>query len=93
MLKNITIKSLVLYLLLSQLVTVAHALEHELTHEENEQCFICIHNSHLHNALFHSPSFNKVNTPTSEKILYQNQAIYLSAFSLLKNRSPPTPLL
>lgn len=91
--KNIAINSLVLYLLLSQFVTVAHALDHELAHEENEQCFICIHHSDLHNVLLHSPSVNEINTPAFEKTYYQNQGIYLAAFSLFRNRSPPiTPL-
>ena len=62
MLKNLTIKSLVLFVLLSQLVTVAHALEHESVHDENEQCFICIHNTDLHNALFNSSTFNERET-------------------------------
>lgn len=92
MLKNITIKSLVLYLVLSQLVTVAHALEHESVHDENEQCFICIHNADLHNALSKSSTFNEINKPAFERIHYQSQDICLTTFSLLKNRSPPVIL-
>ncbi len=92
MLKNITIKSLVLYLMLSQLVTVAHALEHETAHDENEQCFICIHNADLNNVLFNSSTFNEIQTPAFEKAHYQNQDINLTTFTLLKNRSPPAIL-
>lgn len=92
MLKNITIKSLVLFLLLSQLVTVAHALEHESIHDENEQCFICIHNVDLHNALFNSSALSEVNIPVLEQNHYQSQGSYLTTFPLLKNRSPPVIL-
>ncbi|MFT5395180.1 MAG: hypothetical protein ACI85N_000362 [Gammaproteobacteria bacterium] len=92
MLKNKTIKSLVLFLLLSQLVTVAHALEHGSAHDENEQCFICLHNADLHNALFNSSSFNEINTLAFERIHYQSQGISLTTFSLHKNRSPPVTL-
>jgi hypothetical protein len=87
MLKNKTIKSLVLFLLLSQLVTVAHALEHGSTHDENEQCLIC-----LHNALFNSSSFNEINTPAFERLHYQSQRSCLTTFTLHKNRSPPALL-
>lgn len=92
MLKNITIKSLVLYLMLSQLVTVAHALEHESAHAENEQCFICIHNADLHSALLNSATFNEIKTPAFERIHYQSQRSCLTSFSILKNRSPPALL-
>ena len=92
MLKNITIKSLVLYLVLSQLVTVAHALEHEAVHDENEQCFICIHHADLHSALIKSSSFNEINTAAFEITHYQSQCSCLTSFSILKNRSPPVIL-
>lgn len=92
MLKNKTIKSLVLFLLLSQLVTVAHALEHKSAHDENEQCFICIHNADLHSALINASSLNEINTPAFERIHYQSQDISLSTFTLHKNRSPPVVL-
>ena len=92
MLKNITFKSLVLYLLLSQLVTVAQALEHESIHDENEQCFICLHKADLHNALFNSSTFNEIHTPYFERIHYQSQDISLTTYTLHKNRSPPVIL-
>jgi len=89
MLKNITIKALVLYLLLSQVVTVAHALEHESGHNDNEQCFICIHNADLHNALGNSSALIEINAVAFAKTHHQCQSICLTNFSLVNNRSPP----
>ncbi len=93
MLNKTTIKSLVLFLLLSQLVTVVHALEHELTHKGNDQCFICIHNADLNNALSNSVLMIENTPPAFERIQSQSQDIYLTTFSILKNRSPPASLL
>jgi len=92
MLKKSAIKSLVLFLLLSQLVTVVHALDHESAHKDNEQCFICIHSANLDNTLFNSSTLSEINTPAFEKVHHQSQDICLDTFSLLKNRSPPVIL-
>jgi hypothetical protein len=92
MLKKLAIKSLVLFLLLSQLVTVAHALDHESVHEDNEQCFICIHSADLDNTLLNSSTLSTINAPAFEKTNHQSQDVCLTTFSLLKNRSPPVIL-
>ncbi len=92
MLKNIGLKSLVLFLLLSQFVTMAHALEHDSVHEEDVQCFVCLHKNQLDNTILDTSFLSGVNNFTFEKALYKNKFTYLYRYSLPNNRSPPVTL-
>ncbi len=89
---NITIKSLVFYILLSQLVTVTHAYEHDLFHHEKEQCFVCLHNADQQESLFSLSAFKEINRTNFERIHYQGQSARFSSFYLTKNRGPPVLL-
>lgn len=92
MLKNLFIKPLILFLLLSQFVTIAHAFEHDLIHEDDEQCFICVHKIDLTNALIDSSTPTGIEMSSFERSLFQNNSFYPSSFFLLKNRDPPNKL-
>lgn len=92
MLKNIALKSLVLFLLLSQFVTIVHALEHDSLDEENEQCFVCLHKTQFDNAILDTTSSIGVNNFAFERTIYQKKSTFLSRYSLPNNRSPPVVL-
>ena len=92
MLNNIIIKSIVFYILLSQLVTVTHAHQRDSFHHEKEQCFICLHNADQQEGLFNSPTFKVINKTHIETIHYTNQYITFSRLYLFKNRDPPVLL-
>ena len=92
MLKNRIIKSLILFLLLSQFVTLAHAFEHDSMHADDEQCFVCIHKTNFGNALVDSHTPVNINPAAFEKAHYQNWIISLTTFSQYNNRSPPKSL-
>ena len=89
MLNNLTIKSLIFCILLSQLVTVTHAFEHDSLDHENEQCFICLQNADQQEVLFSPSAFKEINKTHFERIYYQSQSICSSSFYLFKNRGPP----
>lgn len=87
-----TIKPLILFLLLSQFATLAHAIEHQLVTEDNEQCLICFHDSNSNNALTRTlVSVNPVFS-THEKNHYQHKDIYVITCSIYNSRSPPSIL-
>ena len=93
MLKNNIAKSLILFLLMSQFVTLAHAIEHQLVTDENEQCLICIHHNDNNNSLLETFTSSNPCSLNHEKI-YQNQ-VYpcLVTLSLYNIRSPPQYLI
>ena len=92
MLKNRITKSLILFLLLSQFVTLAHAFDHESMHEDDELCFVCIHKTNFDNALIDPLNTVKITLPAFEKIHNLNSAVSLSFSSQYNNRSPPLSL-
>lgn len=93
MLKNIAIKLLILFLLLSQFATVVHAIEHQFLDDEPEQCLICVHESDSKNFLFDSSNFNKPDLNNQEKIGNQAYLYDLEKLSHNNNRSPPSILV
>lgn len=92
MLNKIIIKSIFFFILLSQLVTVTHAHQHDSFHHEKEQCFICLLNADQQEVLFYSPTFKVINKTHIETIHYTNQYITFSRLFLSKNRDPPVLL-
>jgi len=92
MLKNTGLKSLVLFLLLSQFVTMAHALEHDSVHEEDVECFVCLHKTQFDNTILSTSSLTSVNYFAFTQTLYQNKFTHLYRYSLPNNRSPPVTL-
>jgi predicted membrane chloride channel (bestrophin family) len=89
MLKNNIIKPLILFLLLSQFVTLAHAIEHQLVIDENEQCWICIHETDSKNTIAAATGANNYPLSIHENISQQHNSSYLNTYSLHSIRSPP----
>lgn len=89
MLKKYIIKSLILFLLLSQFATIAHAVEHQLTPDENEQCLICIHETDSKNCIVDISSTKSIDFSTDEKITHTPHSLHLTKSSLYSIRSPP----
>ena len=89
MFKNYIIKLLVVFLLLSQFVTLAHAIEHGFVSEDEEQCFICLHESDSKNTLIDTLASISFDFSTYKIAQYQFNNIYFIRFSLYNNRSPP----
>ena len=86
--KKITIKFLVLFLMLSQLVTFSHAIDHQIVHGGDEQCLVCIHTND-NNAITHLPSLDNLVQKNSEKVFYSHIFYDLKAISFQNIRSPP----
>ena len=93
MLKKLIIKPLILFLLLSQFATMAHALEHQFAEEEHEYCSICIHQNNSNNLLF-QPSHLISDFKEYEKITNKSYSFY-SVVRPDNNsaRSPPSLLI
>lgn len=89
--RHYSIKSLILFLLLSQFVTITHAFEHDSAHAEDEQCFICIHQSNSSNALINPVSLDTDKTLVEEQVWFKGNGFYSSGYYLFNNRSPPYP--
>ena len=86
--KKITIKFLVLFLLLSQFVTLSHAMEHQFLYGDEEQCLVCIH-ANDNNAIIHSPHLANLVQKNSEKVFYSHIFYNLKAISFQNIRGPP----
>jgi hypothetical protein len=93
MLKKYIIKPLILFLLLSQFSTMAHAIEHQLSPDENEQCLICIHETESKSCIVESNSTKSIDFSTYEKITYIAHSFHLTKSSLYSIRSPPSILI
>jgi hypothetical protein len=93
MVKKYIIKPLILFLLLSQFVTIVHAIEHQLVQEENEQCLICLHETHSKNLLADTTNTKSSDFGTYQKINYTPSAFHLTKPSFYSIRSPPTILI
>ncbi len=93
MLKKSFVKLLILFLLLSQFVTITHALEHQLIEDEPEQCSICLHESDSKNGILDTPKYKNPDLIFNEKLRNQSDLYTLNNFSLCRNRSPPTALI
>ena len=87
--KKITIKFLVLFLLLSQFVTLSHAMEHQFLHGDEEQCLVCIHANDNNNAITHSPYLVNLVQKNSEEVFYRYIYYNLRTISFQNIRSPP----
>lgn len=92
MLKNGLIKLLVLFLLLSQFLTLAHAIDHQLAQDENEQCLICLHDVNSKNILVETTNTISLDFGTYEKTSYTPYTFYLATPSYHNIRSPPSSL-
>ena len=86
--KKIIIKFLALFLMLSQFVTLSHAMEHQFLHGDEEQCLVCIHTND-NNAITHLPSLDNLVQKNSEKVFYSHIFYDLKAISFQNIRSPP----
>lgn len=93
MLKNNIVKPLILFLLMSQFVTLAHAIEHQLVTDENEQCLICIHHNDNSHSLLVTFSSDSSCSLKHEKIYHNQACVYLATLSLYNIRSPPQYLI
>jgi hypothetical protein len=89
MLKNNIIKPLILFLLLSQFATLAHAIEHQLGQAEHEQCLICRHDTDSKNLLIDTTNVINFDFFSYEKIIFTTHTFYLTTQSLYNIRSPP----
>lgn len=89
MLKTLFIKLLAIFLLLSQFVMLAHAFEHDLSHDENEQCVVCLKQHQFDDAIIPILSTNNSHLYHSEKIVGQEYSAYHNVFSQSRSRSPP----
>ena len=87
--KKITIKFLALFLMLSQFVTLSHAIEHQIVHDHDEQCLVCIHANDNNNAITYSPYLDNLVQKNSEKVFYSHIFYDLKAISFQNIRSPP----
>ena len=85
---KITIKFLALFLMLSQFVTISHAIEHQVVHDYDEQCLVCIH-ANDNNAIIHSPHLANLVQKNSEKVFYSHIFYDLKTISFQNIRSPP----
>ena len=90
MLKHFLIKPLILFLLLSQFVTIVHAFEHDSAHAEDEQCFICIHQSNSSNAAINHVSLDTDTLLVREKVYPKANNFYSARFYLPSNRDSPS---
>ncbi|MBL1142602.1 MAG: hypothetical protein D8M62_11205 [Proteobacteria bacterium] len=93
MLKKCIIKPLILFLLLSQFSTLAHAIEHQLENEEHEQCLICIHEVDSKNLLIENTKTVSLHFFSEEKINSKSCFFNLTKPSLYNIRSPPILLI
>jgi uncharacterized membrane protein YjjP (DUF1212 family) len=93
MLNNYIIKLLVLFLLLSQFVTLAHAIEHQLDHEDDLQCLICIHETENQTSLVNITHSISSDYRTYEKIFTVHHLINTAPSSYYSIRSPPLNLI
>ena len=85
---KITIKFLALFLMLSQFVTLSHAIEHQIVHDYDEQCLVCIH-ANDNNAITRLPSLDNFVQKNSEKVFYSHIFYDLKTISFQNIRSPP----
>ena len=85
---KITIKFLALFLMLSQFVTISHAIEHQVVHDYDEQCLVCIHTND-NDAITHSPHLANLVQKNSEKVFYSHIFYDLKTISFQNIRSPP----
>jgi len=92
MLKNNIIKPLILFLLLSQFATLAHAIEHQFVQDVNEPCLICLHEVDSKNSLVGTFSQINFSDNTFEICCYEQHEFYSVTSSLLNIRSPPLSL-
>ena len=86
--KKITIKFLALFLMLSQFVTLSHAIEHQIVHDYDKQCLVCVH-ANDNNAITHSPHLANLVQKNSEKVFYSHIFYDLKTISFQNIRSPP----
>lgn len=89
MLKSYIIKLLILFLLLSQFVTLAHAIEHQLVQDEDEQCLICIHETDSKNFLVDTSPLVSPDLQTHKKPHAIHLEYYLTNSSHPNIRSSP----
>lgn len=90
--KRIVLKSLALFLVLSQFVTMAHAFEHDSAHEANEQCYICLHKTEQDNAITNTSSLLIPLPPSGAILPFNNKVTCLISCLLPNSRSPPVTL-
>ncbi len=88
--KNLSIKTLILFLLLSQFATFLHASEHQLIPDDHIQCLICVHANDNNNAITHSPLLTQLVPTNYEKSTFNHIKYGLKSFTLFSIRSPPT---
>ena len=87
--KKIIIKFLALFLMLSQFVTLSHAIEHQIVHDHDEQCLVCIHANDNNNAITHSPYLVNFLQKNSQEVFYRHISYALKTISFQNIRSPP----
>jgi hypothetical protein len=86
--EKINIKFLILFLMLSQFVTLSHAIEHQIVHEHSEQCLVCIH-ANDNNVITCSPYLVDSAQKNIEKVFYSHIFYDLKTISFQNIRSPP----
>ncbi len=92
MFKKYVIKPLILFLVLSQFATIAHAVEHQLVDEDIEQCLICLHETESKNLIAATSNPVGFNSGSYAKITSIPCTYYSTEPSLYNIRSPPTSL-
>ncbi|GEM_PF-2332776 len=93
MLKKFIIKSLILFLLLSQFATMAHALDHQFVEDEHEVCLICIHEMDSKNLLITTEKLVTLDFNDDEKVTSTPCFYEANNLLQLKARSPPHNLV
>ncbi len=87
---KVNIKSLVLFLLLSQFVTLTHAIEHQFVPNDHGQCLICVHVNDGQNTVFFSPAYVAPQVLSFEKPFTTTLKYDLKLSSQQSIRSPPS---
>ena len=87
--QKLAIKCLILFLLLSQIMTIAHAIEHQFVFNEDGQCLICNHANDNINAIVNTQLSTQPDVSGFEKLAfkYANHDLKVPAFQNI--RSPP----
>jgi hypothetical protein len=93
MLKKYIIKPLIFFLLLSQLATMAHAIEHQLDQADHEQCLICRQDTDSKNLLIDTTNQIQVDLFNHEKVANTHCSNELKQYSRYRARSPPSFLV